>query len=92
MATIRKTIYRCDSCGETVTAKRDLVQFRVERGARGYYYSDNSKGIRTDLCDTCEVKLLDALTPFYLDVEGINASLRREPPKPVKPKKVKAAT
>lgn len=88
MATIRKTTYRCDSCGEAVPAKRDLVQFRVERGTRGYYYSDSSQGIRSDLCDSCEVKFLAALTPFYLDGEAIEKALRRDPPKP---KKVKVA-
>jgi hypothetical protein len=86
MATIRKTIYRCDACGETVPAKRDLVQFRVERGPRGYY-SSGVTGIRTDLCDSCEVGFLTNLPPFYGDADAINKTLRRDPPKPPKKKK-----
>lgn len=90
MATIRKTTYRCDACGQTVAAKSDLKQFRVEMGPRGYYYrNDNSVGIKADFCDSCEVKFLDALAPFYSQ-EGAQ-TLRREPPKPKREPKKKAA-
>ena len=87
MATIRKTTYRCDVCGEAVPSRKDLVQLRVEKGPRGYgYYNSNNVGVKADFCDSCEVKFLAALAPFY----GETPELRRDPPKPKRAPKVKA--
>jgi hypothetical protein len=79
----RKTIttYTCDACEQTVERPRDLRKITVvgvASSGRNRYRDAPS----TELCDTCEAKLLGALAPFFPENQAENlVMLRREPPK-----------
>lgn len=84
MATIRKMIYRCDSCAKDVPAPRDLVQLRVEKGQHGRYGNGTLVGAKADLCAECENDLLINLKMFF--GAEVYELLRRKPPRVKKQK------
>lgn len=90
MATIRKTTYRCDVCGNEVEKKADLVQIRAEKGIHSRYsYQSSVSGVKADFCLTCENALIDDLARYYGGVDKVAEQLARPKPKPkkvVKPK------
>lgn len=82
MATIRKVIHRCDSCGMDQAAGRDLVQLRVEKGTHGRY--GQLVGAKADFCNECEYLLLTALKGYF--GAEVYELLRRKPPRAKKTK------
>ncbi len=67
----RTTTYTCDRCGKDVAKRGDLVRFAVRAGD---YRSD--RNVAFDLCEQCEVQLIDALV-FATNVADPTALSRR---------------
>lgn len=68
MATIRKTIYRCDICSKQVNKKSDLWKQRIVPGnitwSELYYGRGTKQGLWIEMCETCEKEFVANLMEF----------------------------
>jgi hypothetical protein len=65
MATIRKTTYRCDACGEPVPRKKELRPFTLLYGPTPSGYRASRPVIKAEFCAACDDKFVAALVPFF---------------------------
>lgn len=75
----RKTVttYTCDGCEQTVERPRDLKKFTIAGQSNNRNRWRNAPV--TEVCDDCELKLIEALKPFMPESQLENLlELRRE--------------